>query len=125
MIAIEAVPTFSMNIREAMLIYGELMQCYYKKNGYGGDTAEIYAYRCGQMTATVYRAIGMNEKDLASTTILREALEDFSTDAARNLATVCQQFSKVMDVDIEIDDKPLAEGVEPFAHRVHVKVIKR
>jgi len=48
----------NMTTKEAMLIYGELTQCLYGKNGFGGDTAEIYAYRLGQMNTNGYDGVG-------------------------------------------------------------------
>ena len=58
----------SMNPREIALIFGELVQCLYNKNGFGGRTAEIYAYRCAQATAF---ASSLSESHLDKETLIR------------------------------------------------------
>ena len=38
-------PLLTVNPLEMMHLWGELVECYHGVNGYGSDTAEIYAYR--------------------------------------------------------------------------------
>jgi hypothetical protein len=35
----------SLSIQQELLVWSELTAAYYGENKYGGDTAEIYAYR--------------------------------------------------------------------------------
>lgn len=112
-------------IKNAMMVYGELVKCYYGTNTYDSDTAEIYAYiltqrspgyqhpdKRGKVSGAWY-----DQEDIDSATNLKDIIEIF-----------LKQFSLTWD-NIEIDGfSGTSEEVEKFwkegfSHRVHVKVI--
>ena len=107
-------------MKQAMLIYGELVGCYHNRNGYGGRTAEIYAYRLSPMTTMATAAMSQTNP----TGMYFDALKEFSEENAKNLNEICQLFLKNFDATITVDEKPIVDGIDPFSYRVHVKVEK-
>lgn len=58
---------------ELMGIWGELVECYHGVNGFGGDTAEIYAYR---LCASSPSAANNDERRREDAVKARDALVD-------------------------------------------------
>lgn len=78
-------------------IWDDLVQAYYDKNRYGGDTAEIYFYRIKS---------------------------DYIHGSLREFVELLKYFENKYECQILIEDEPIDSwNVEEF-HRVHVRVVK-
>lgn len=106
----------TLSLVQALDIWSELEMCYYDDNAYGGNIAEIYAYRL-LPNMPAQNVIHSPEMDA-------HYREDYRN-AAQALVDLCNLFMKerVCHVDIEdlAPDKWLALG-DVFDHRVHVEV---
>jgi hypothetical protein len=123
-----------LSIEQALGIYDELIDCYHNKNGYGGDTAEIYTYRFLPMSST-YSQSWSKEKSMFEEDIL-----SMEKKAAKSLKEIIDIFierypSKVF-VNAFADAVPIPFNTwfrkvlsvksmtdyNRFSHRIHVKV---
>lgn len=118
----------------AMRVYAQLVEAYHGVNGYGSDTAEIYAYHLSLYCPTYH---GLKQRDIDGP--FSESVREARTLPARSLVAIIEQFqqdycdaSVVVEVGIlrsqSIEAAP-AEWLEKleqnniaFDHRVHVKV---
>ncbi len=102
--------------KQLMRLWYELTTAYCGCNGFGGNTAEIYAYVLREDSPTRYLAKHIQEDILKS-----------NTEAASTLARACQIFSENYTCKIQIDGlEPelwLAAIKDSFDHRAHVKVL--
>jgi hypothetical protein len=112
-------PITTISISELLKLWGELTECYHCVHGYGGDTAEIYAYRLKSYSP---RAHTHNDED---------AKRACAQSAASALAAICAEFESVNDCRVTINNMSLSRwltesrpGGVPFNHRAYVKVIK-
>lgn len=99
----------AIDIGEAVGVWHELELALEGKNSYGGDVAEIYAYRL-----VPPRLSGCVDGTRAQI-------------AGRNLTRLLQHFVALhVGVDIEIERKSLdlAKGCPPFSHRVHLRLVQ-
>jgi len=116
---------------ESVGIWYELECALEGKNGYGGDVAEIYAYRLLSGGATAIR-------DMMTTPSTEEearvAEMHVACVAAKNLTWLVRRFVELhagVEIGIETDPRqfhmidPRAEEFPPFSHRVHVRVSRR
>ena len=101
-----------LTMRQALEIWSELEQAYFGKNGYGGDTAEIYAYRVQTRSPLGEAGNGV-------------AMRERALQAGENLISLIRIFMNMRDCEILVDGHgpELLRG--GFDHRVHVKVIPR
>lgn len=89
-------------------------------NGYGGDVAEIYAYRCVPPQLADLGAVGAPE-DSRST---------MASVAGCNLSRLLRQFVDLhvgVEVGIEVEREQFRafdprEEIMPFSHRIHLRV---
>jgi hypothetical protein len=105
--------------QQLLRLWSELDDALYGKNGFGADTAEIYAYTVLPADPTV---------DSASPAAMREkARRENALQAARTLHSVLVLFSEMRDCVITVDNDKLGKWLlfEPFDHRVHVTVRKK
>ncbi len=109
MSAILTVPTL-----ELLRIWSELEQAYHNEHGYGGDTAEIYAYRLQRRNP-----IRENARD----EYREKAEEEAGAEAADVLYDICALFAAERECEIEIDGYALSAWMGPLVHRAHVRVI--
>lgn len=114
-------PLLTVNPLEMMKLWGELVECYHGVNGYGSDTAEIYAYRLMPYSPVVHNGAMMS--------ILKaERSADLNATAANALASLCEEFARQYDCKIEIDECDIRAWLllvtDQFDHRAHVKVIR-
>lgn len=114
---------FNVGMRDALSIWSELEQCWHRTNGFGTDTAEIYAYRLQRASNLTKLGIQAGEKP---SSLEREAMEDDARAAATGLASILALFVEMRDCSIDVNDEPFdpKRGLEPFLHRVHVRVIR-
>jgi hypothetical protein len=113
-------PITTISINELLKLWGELVECYYGVHGYGGDKAEIYAYRLQQYSprAHIHRD--------------QQAQQECANMAAGALVALCQSFEAEYNCRIEIDDMSLNSwlamsqiGGAPFNHRAYIVVEPR
>lgn len=116
------------SIHQAVGIWTELLYCYEKRNGFGTDTAEIYAYRLMPYNPTAV----IHGKDKEEDIIL----------ASKSLIALIDMFCEEYDTDFKIvvgrkDIKGggwkhklmnrhlwLKKYGHTFDHRIHVECIK-
>jgi hypothetical protein len=107
-------------MNQALSIWSELWQAYYGKNGYGGDTAEIYAYRVMPYEPVV---AGANMKDFRETETFKRSSRAAYAKATNSLVNLLIKFESA-DCHLEVNGKSIREWAEKeyFDHRCHVKV---
>lgn len=101
-------------------LWSELEQCYYGDNGYGGHTAEIYAYRLMQHSPLL--------DAMWQSSAVREAHAEAEQNARNALVELCRLFEKQRDVEIYIDGwANVAEWAQNthFDHHAHVRVVRK
>jgi hypothetical protein len=111
--------TDDLDLDQALGVWFDLERALEGKNGYGGDVAEIYAYRLVpprfQHRSTV------------------DAAEELAPLVGRNMTRLLRRFVELHEgAEIGIEDGPRefraidlrAEDFPPFAHRVHVRVTR-
>jgi hypothetical protein len=76
-----------MSVRQILSVWSDLVDAYYGKNGYGGDTAEIYAYRLLRDNPTRYLAVD-------GTQTKNDALAEDANLAACNLYGMLMAFTE-------------------------------
>jgi hypothetical protein len=115
-------PTDLPTAEESIGIWYELESALEGKNGYGGNVAEIYAYRLVPEGATG-AAVAISEGKAGEALLARTA--------AKNLTWFVRRFVELHDgveIGIETDPRqfrvldPRTEEFPPFSHRIHVRV---
>lgn len=106
----------NLSIDQALDIWAELENAYQGTNGFGGETAEIYAYKLIPFS---------HAWTLPESAIFKKEFTELCQAAAQNLTALLRKFEKVRKVKITVEDDPYdaTHDVEPFGHRVHVRVI--
>ena len=107
-------------LRELLKLWGELVEAYHGKNGFGGDTAELYAYRFNRDNP-VRRAA-------ADTSLAKDAAREAAMEAKTSLWELCRLFREEWQADIYVDDQTLWNWFQTaggFDHRAHVQVLPR
>lgn len=112
-------PLLTINPFEMMKLWGELVECYYDVNGYGGNTAEIYAYRLMPYSPSVHNGAPMTD-------LKEQRSQELNAVAAGALASLCEEFEQQYECQIEIDGRSITSWYmsyrDSFDHRVHVEV---
>ena len=98
-------------LMELLRLWSELEQCYHGKNGYGGDTAEIYAYR-------LMRNNPLSQHPRAE----EEARREDAKQAGMILYDLLHLFARERHCSIKVNGGGLACLKDGFDHRVHVQV---
>lgn len=116
-------PLLTVNPLEMMKLWGELVECYHVVNGYGGDTAEIYAYRLMPYSPLIH---SVALKDNVTTD---ERATEINSIAAGALVSLCEEFTQQYDCKITIDGETTKKWYslyrDEFDHRCHVKVVHK
>lgn len=101
-----------------MGLWEDLMDAEHKRNGYGGDTAEIYVSRFMMHSSTVVL-------DHVRGGEVSEGYREDYLEAATTLHALCRLFEDRRNVTIEMEEGPLDDLVGPaiFDHRVHLRVV--
>ena len=112
----------NISLDQALGVWSDLEQAYYGDNGYGSDTAEIYAYRLMRYVPTALHANAQGKRVVDDADMRGESLK-----AARALYELLYRFSEQRDCLIRINGEPLGEWLafQPFDHRCHVRVARR
>ena len=101
----------NLSLMQALSLWSELEQAYYGDNGFGGNTAEIYAYTLLQSIPSQHLNEG-NETDAGQ-------------QAATSLLQVLELFSKLRKCEITIEGCPYHDFLsKPLIHRCHVRVVR-
>lgn len=108
-------------IRQAVGVWDELVNAYHGRNGYGGQTAEIYSYRLEEYSPSIHRCAGQIPDFL-----LEDAIK-IATEAAQNLLELIKLFQESYDCDVFIYEETLAKWEEKLSRysRYHVKVMRK
>ncbi len=104
----------TMNIRQALGVWRELELALQGCNGFGGDTAEVYAYRLQENQPARGRGAPF----------LDDQYREADDAAARDLADLCNLFAEVAGAEVEIDGMTVGEWATTpgrFSHRVRVR----
>lgn len=102
--------------QEVADLWSELEDARRARNGFGGDVAEIYAYR---LLPANLRTMRVNLPD-------PDRREEQGRRAAKNLEQILRCFAEAHPAhEISVDDRPWSEGVVPFWWRVHIRVEPR
>lgn len=89
---------------QALKLWSELWRAYYQRNGFGGDTAEVYAF-----TLLPYFTVWDTER---------------AEEASSNLRSLLVEFKEQSRAIIEVDGKDFTPStpIPPERHRWHIKV---
>jgi len=106
----------NLSMVQALEIWSDLESAYYGENSFGGDTAELYAYRFLPFSPR------------ATMGKVPQAVKEQAFQAAGSLHEMLFFFKKVHeDVEFEIDGLPFDDhlDMDEFQHRVHVRVVRK
>lgn len=114
-------PLLTVNVLELMKLWGELTEARLGKNGFGGDTAEIYAYRF-----TAYNPLAHGHTRHGD--MSKQAVDDCDGLAANCLAALCEEFERAYECTVKIDEDSIkgwliGRSETPYDWRAHVQVI--
>jgi hypothetical protein len=106
---------------ELLLLWGELVEAYHGVNGYGSDTADLYAYRFMRHQPTAVMVPAPEPGGM-----MAQIMDDAHKQAAWSLFALLVHFREFYGCTIEVDGRRLGKwlAAAPFTHRVHVKVIR-
>lgn len=114
----------TLSMSQALALWSELEDAYAGRSSYGGDTAEIYAYRLKSHDP----ALAMAGPKAIDSPIIGDRVRADARNAERALVDLIRVFQERRPCDVEIDglepEKWLA-GDGHFLHRCHVKITKR
>jgi len=113
----------NLSMTQALSIWSELEAAYYKKNGFGTDTAEIYIYTAMPYDPTVASLRGVLHESEHARNIAAESFNQ----ANESLCALFTHFSIERDAHIEVEGRELGDWLKTarFDHRIHVKVTPR
>lgn len=116
-----ALPIPDLRPMELLALWSELNDAYHGKNGYGGDTAELYAYRFDTYAPTRHGSDG----HAGNPSIADD--NEANAERARRLYDLLTLFSKLSDCVVSVNGRPGRKVGKwmlamRFDHRVHVQV---
>lgn len=111
-------------VRQAVGVWDELVSAYYNRNGYGGQTAEIYSYRLEEYRPGVHKAPVMLD-------MFKDDAKRIAVDAAEALLGLILIFQEDNKCEVTVEGmtvpqwrKAIKNGSGLF-HRYHVKIIAK
>lgn len=115
----------NLTIAQALSVWTDLVEAEFGKNGFGGDTAEIYAYRL--------QPCNPSSEGPGQGRLFEDARREQGLIASRNLYELLTHFRDSRGVDVFVgcgrfdDGKPLGEWLieEPFNWRTQVRVRRK
>lgn len=108
-----------MPLGEIIAVWTELVEAYHGVNHFGGNVAELYAYRFHGFSPTAHY-----HRD---TETGKEAVTDLNASAKQAMHSLLLAFRKAFPCRIRIDGVTLNEwrsSGHPFDHRAHVEINK-
>lgn len=116
-----SLPAFS--LPQALSVWDELVEAYYGENGFGGTTAEVYAY------CLLPHSPGLETFLAHNSTIAQEQQRERAREASEGLRMLLELFCKQReDCDVEVDGVPFEPGrtlIPPEEHRWHIYIRRR
>lgn len=112
----------TLSMDQVLGVWSDLEQAYFGKNGYGGDTAELYLYRFMPFClATITHPEKMADEESPIGETIRETY-DAANCAMHDLLKL---FAEKRNVQIEVEGNELGAWLKTarYQHRVHVRVI--
>lgn len=112
-------------IRQAIGVWDELVDAYYDRNGFGGQTAEIYSYRLEEYRPSVH----LHQFNVPE--MFKEDATKIAVDAANTLLELIELFKEKYNCKITIDGLSISEfhkeikKFDGMAHRYHVKIVSK
>lgn len=109
---------------ELLKLWGDLTEAYHGVHSYGGNVAEIYAYRLMPYSPVVHMP---HSEELKQTDTWKDANSRLVYNAALALRELCEIFQAAYNCTTLIDGVLPSTwfeygGGKEFAHRVHVTV---
>lgn len=104
--------------KQLVSVWSDLEQAYFKKNRFGGNTAEIYAYRFHGHSPTL-------AAPCAESGFLYDLQVEQYRECAKTFVAVLEWFAKERNCKIFIDDLTLSAWKrknKEFVHRAHVRI---
>lgn len=113
----------NLSMTQALSIWSDLEAAYYGKNGFGGDTAEIYIYRAMPYDPTVASLAGVLHESERARSIAGESYDK----ANASLHTLFVHFAASREARIEVEGRELGDWLRTarYDHRIRVKVVSR
>lgn len=113
----------NLSMAQALSVWSDLLEAEFGRNRFGGDTAEIYAYRLQPCSPSAEQPVGV---------LGQEACRDQGLIASRNLYEILSHFRDVREVEVFVgcgrtdDGRPLGDWMlgEVFQHRTQIRVRK-
>ncbi len=108
-------------IRELLAIWSELDDCLHGKNGYGGNDAQIYAYRLTRYNPTIHSHGGFPK----GTDSRAKAEIESHQAAVDSLLDILSLFAEMRQCSIIIDGEPMSGWHRKnwdFSHRATIGV---
>jgi hypothetical protein len=121
----KGIKMFNVSLSRVLGVWDELHLALRGENGFGGDTAEIYAYRLSDRDPMYH------EKNGDYDSLFGDDFRETDESAKFNLLFICNEFMKHHDCSICIDTHEGWMDWDGFNesdfisnHRYHVKVVK-
>jgi len=117
----------NLSMTQVLEIWDELRDCLEGSNGYGGDTAEIYAYRLTKHH--IPRPLGAEgygddvEDQIAAS--LTNLLRHFCLQHNCTAEIECSGVPHYSQVRIMPRPRNQGGSVPPFSHRAHIKIVRK
>lgn len=110
----------TLSLEQALSLWSDLDDAYYGKNGFGGDTAEIYIYR-------VLSGVPRQATEIDVTGLLGDMAREAFDKANHVLHDFLLKFADHRNVRIEVDGRELGPWLKTarYTHRVQVRVLPR
>lgn len=109
----------NVSLKQFLDVWVELEKALHGENSFGGDTAEIYAYRLMPHSPSFAHA--------NPTGMVLETKQEIQREAAEALAAIAKEFEQRYSVEILIDEETVDDWVEfhaeSFGHRCLVQVL--
>jgi hypothetical protein len=110
-----------LTIRQALDVWSDLEAAYYGKNKFGGDTAEIYAYRLQQRNPTAEASM----TGFVKSGFFKESVSEQARLAGRNLLALLALFKKTHECRIILSSRRAELRRDGLWHRCHVKIVPK
>lgn len=115
-----------LSTHQLLNVWNELDDAYYGKNGFGSDTAEIYAY-------------AISEENPSATHLGKTYARDQALEAAKTMREILELFAEMRQCSILVDGSPFLSKIgdtitktshffwddtAQFDHRIHIRIVK-
>lgn len=118
----------SIPLVELLKLWGELTEALNGCNGFGGDTAELYAYRFTGRSPLAEEAKAWTSRNATPPDLMVKALDERAAEAGSALIALLDLFERVHEVRLVVDGDPAwldrHRGGFAFVHRVHVQAVR-